>query len=705
MENSFYPKSPEMLPGNLKKLPGSYYLRAWLAVFSVFLFFILYFALVAGTAYLVYLALIFEMVEINKFTILMKLGAIAGSAMLFVFTLKFIFKLKNIKPDNRKKVNLKENPELKDFVLRVCKETGAPRPKSVYVDPDVNAYVAYTNIWLSLLFPTRKDLTIGLGIIDCLNLSEFKAVVAHEFGHFAQRSMKIGSYIISANTIIHDMIYTRDRWDEVLAQWRASDIRLSAAAWVITPIVWLIRSLLGLFYQFLNIMHSSLSREMEFNADKVAVSAAGSDSIISALWNLDRGADIWQETINHAYLAAQKDLYVSNLYLHNQIALQRNEKTMKTAFENLPKDKRGGKKYFSTSENSKVGMYASHPPNDHREDNAKTPYVFCEIDEKSPWNLFAEKTIIQEEVTLLFYEKYLVKKPAKFVETEKFEAFISAESKGKDLLKEYDNTFENRYLNIPEEAELISLSKNSNGGGVQRLDQLKLDLKKLMQPVQEIEKLMNKVQQIGQGITKEKSFTYKQVEYKRKNLQEGFDILFQEREKLFAETFKEWDKDFCALHYHLAHEQGKAEDLLDLYKQHQSIIKLYKEFVNIRHGIFKKINDLQSNDEVTESEVNRADQQIRDTIPVLNQLLEDLGNHKFVPLPNLKNVSELKNAIVPRGKFEIQAGKIFQHGRLDIFLNALEAAINHCQRIDQNSIKQILLFNKQVVESAQEELV
>ena len=321
MTSPIYHTSPTDIPKNFTALTPSYQLRASLAILSIILFFVLYFLLVAGLGYLAYLAVIYDMGSVNKFTILMKLGAIAGAVMLFVFTLKFIFKIKNFNPKNRIKLNLREQTELKKFVYDLCKKTGAPKPKSVFIDPDVNAYVSYTNMWLSLFLPVRKDLTLGLGLISCLNISEFKAVTAHEFGHFAQSSMKIGSYIISANTIIHDMIFTRDAWDNTLEQWRASDIRLSAAAWLITPVIWLIRQTLNLFYQFLNLMHSSLSREMEFNADKVAVSVTGSDAIVSALWKLDNGSAAWNSTINHAYMAAQKKIFVKNLYAHNNLEL------------------------------------------------------------------------------------------------------------------------------------------------------------------------------------------------------------------------------------------------------------------------------------------------------------------------------------------------------------------------------------------------
>ena len=139
-------------------------------------------------------AIFYPIQNVNRFTILLKIGAVLTAITLFTFTLKFIFKIKNHKIPNRVKLKENENPELWAFILQICKDTGAPKPKNIYVDPDVNAYVSYTNMWLSLIFPVKKELTIGLGLVSCLNLSEFKAVMSHEFGHFAQRSMKIGSF-------------------------------------------------------------------------------------------------------------------------------------------------------------------------------------------------------------------------------------------------------------------------------------------------------------------------------------------------------------------------------------------------------------------------------------------------------------------------------------------------------------------------------
>lgn len=696
MATSYYPQSPARVSKNLTSLTPSYQLRTSLAILAILLFFFLYVGMVVGLGYLFYYAIIYDMGSVNRLTILLKISAIAGAAMLFVFTLKFVFNLKNHKPENRIKLEKDKNPEVWNFIDQICKETGAPKPKSIYVDPDVNAYVSYTNSWLSLFLPVKKELTIGLGLVSCLNLSEFKAVISHEFGHFAQSSMKIGSYIMSANTIIHDMIFSRDKWDNLLDQWRASDIRLSAAAWVITPIIWIIRQVLTLFYQLLNIMHSSLSREMEFNADKVAVSTSGSDAIISALWKLDGGSSNWASTINHAYLAAQKKYYVKNLYTHNILAIDRASDNQKTLLENLPDDIRGGKKFFSSSEISKAGMYASHPPNDKREDSAKVPYIECEEDSRSPWILFGSKELLQEEMSAFIYNKYLNKLPKEYISSEDFESFVKAEKIGNDLLEEYHHTFENRFIYIAKKEELETEAATILQPSYTRLEELKTDLLALVNPVKEIELLMLKAQQISEGTTKENEFSFRGVSYKKYNLQEGYTVLLAQREVLFTDSFKEWDLSFCAFHLALAKRTAKESKLLKLYDQHNALNHIYLRLVKVKNTISEELNNLQSREDVTQQEVNLFGERINNLVLSLDKEMTSLDAIVFVPLPNIENVNELREAIVAGGSFKKETGPMFENGGFNRIYGAIENAVIHCQRIDQKSIGEILSFHKEL---------
>jgi len=690
---TYYPASPHDISKKLTSLPSAYKIRAFLAILAILLFFILYFSLVVGLGYLAYYAFIYDMGAVNKLTILLKIGAIAGSIMLFVFTLKFIFKLKNHKPENRIKLKKVAHPELWSFVDKICNETGAPKPKNIYIDPDVNAYVSYSNIWLSLFLPIKKELTIGLGILDSLNLSEFKAVISHEFGHFAQSSMKIGSYINSANTIIHDMIYSRDSWDKLLDQWRASDIRLSAAAWVITPIIWCIRQVLALFYQFLNIMYSLLSREMEFNADKVAISTSGSDAIISALWKLDSGFEKWNHTVNNAYLAKQKKVFTQNLYTHNDLAIQRSQKEQSALLDGLPAHDKGGKKYFSSSENSKVSMYASHPPNDMRQENAKDPYIQCEQDGRSPWVLFNNAHTLQEEMTALFYKQYLGNTPKEFSTVEVFENFIAQETKGKHLLEEYLHTFENRFLHIEEEKELLKKVEKLTSIDINSIDKLKRDLATLMTPIKEIESLINTAFQISEGTTKETSFSFKGKDYQKKNLEDGYNLLISEREKIFNDDFKNWDTAFCTLHLALAKKSAKEKELLAIYQQHRIICEIYKSIVATKNQIIKDLNKLQAKDEVENHVIHSFGNRIKDLHVSLNEHINSIDTIDFIPMSNIDTAQEFKEAIVDGGEFIRAKGLIFENGEFDNILNSIDNAVTHCQRLDQKSIGLILMFH------------
>lgn len=698
MTTFVYPASPAELPRNLTGLSAAYMAKAILAVLAILLFALLYVALVIALGYLFYLSLIFDIGATGIYPLLIKLGAIAGAGMLLFFTIKFLFKLKNPEPANRIELTRRNHPQLWAFVEQVCRETGAPMPKAIYVDPDVNAYVAYTNIWLSLFLPVGKELTIGLGLVNCLNMSQFKGVIAHEFGHFSQRSMRIGSYIASANTIIHDMIFTRDKWDELLEKWKTADFRLSIAAWVITPIIGLIRQVLRLFYSFLNIMHASLTREMEFNADKVAVSVAGSEAIISALWRLDNRLEFWSGTLTNAYLAAQKGMHCSNLYEQQSMAQILEEAKRPTHHADLPADERGGRRYFTSSENSRVSMYASHPPNDQREANAKQPFVPCDTDERSPWILFSNPEELQHRMTRLVYEVYLQRTPADFVEGTEFRRFVEAESEGKELAEAYERTFDDRFIHLPDRQEMDA-SKVNAMEIADGLRHLKEEIKRLMAPVREIEEQMRKAREMAAGTSREKTLTFNNVTYTKKELQQAWTAMEEKREKLFFEEFTEWDIAFFALHRRLAVAVGRVDELERLYAQYAAISGVQRLVLGGRNYLMQGVGKLQELHQVHQEDLTNFEHQVRDVVRQLNEKIASLSGIDFVPLPNIDTVEELKEAIIGEGAFRVETGPIFEEGRFDKLMFDLGRGAQHCRRLDEKGIATILTLHAELLES------
>src|SRR4029077_13874659 len=90
-----------------------------------------------------------------------------------------------------------------------------------------------------------------------------------------------------SNRGIGDVVYSRDALDNFIATIRNTDIRIAIFAWGFTGILWLTRKMLEGLFKLINFANSSLSRQMEYNADLVAVSVTGSDSLIFALARLD----------------------------------------------------------------------------------------------------------------------------------------------------------------------------------------------------------------------------------------------------------------------------------------------------------------------------------------------------------------------------------------------------------------------------------
>lgn len=692
-----YPISPLSVPEKFTTPSTAYQLKSMLAILGVILFFILYFSLVIVLGWLVYIAFTYQITYLNKWTIILKIGAILGSAMLFTFTLKFIFKLKNVSANNRIALSKDDYPILWDFVYKICEETGAPKPRKIYVDPDVNAYVAYSSPWLSLFLPVPKDLTVGMGLVECLNLTEFKAVISHEFGHFAQRSMKVGSYIMTSNTIIHDMIYNRDKWDEVLEKWRSIDLRLSAAAWLITPIIWIIRQILALFSQLLNIMYSSLSREMEFNADKYAVKTSGSDAICSSLWKLESGFSSWNQILNYMYLADKKGIYIKNIYEVFENFMSSEKSSYVEQLSSLPEHPSGGKQFFTSSELSKVSMYASHPPNVLRENNAKNPYLACEAYEEPAWTLFNNPEDLQIQATALIYDLYLNKTPKEYCDAKTFIEFIASENMHTDLLKEFFNSFETRFLEIPKEQELIKTEiLFPEAKELIITDALKTELQQLLEPVRELEKKIETIQAMSQGTTKIKTIDYEGQAYSKRQLSKVYELIMKELEKLRNDTFKDWDIKFCETYYVLSKRCGKDHELLGLYKQHRFLTNYFKLIIASLSKVNTELISLQQRSDVSASEVNSFGEQVNAHLDNLNKKMETLKKLSWIALPNLQSIDEFLNFVVEGGQFKKGKTPMFENGEFNRIFQQLQTAQNHCQRVDLLSVGAILSKHKEI---------
>ncbi len=205
------------------------------------------------------------------------------------YLIKPLFIYPRSSSDNRLEINERDCPGLFSMIRDVAHATGNKMPKHVYLSPEVNACVFYdrNSIW-SVFLPTRKNLMVGVGLLHGMSTSEVKAILSHEFGHFSQQSMRIGTMTFRLMLIIRTMIDYAQKQQQEDAIARSMDDYEYRWYWYLSvyPISFITKKTIS-FYNWIEKKNRSLSRYMEFEADIVACKIVGARSFISSLCKLE----------------------------------------------------------------------------------------------------------------------------------------------------------------------------------------------------------------------------------------------------------------------------------------------------------------------------------------------------------------------------------------------------------------------------------
>lgn len=395
-----YPSGPTDVPPTLIQATRQYKRNAWLAVLSLLLFVALYLALTGWFAWVAYSALSEVAAGIDDPLLHGLLGCCA--AFLAIFMLKAVFFVQKGGDSKDLEIKAADHPQVFAFLNRLADEAGAPRPHRVFLSPRVNASVFYDLSILNLLFPSRKNLEIGLPLVNCLTLSELKAVLAHEFGHFAQRSMAIGTWVYIAQQIAGHVIAKRDVLDRFLAGLSHFDLRVAWIGWLLSLIVWSIRSLMDTVFSGVVLAQRALSRQMEFQADLVAVSLTGSDELIHALHKLQAADDAWERSVQFANgMLAEQQKPADLFAVQTRIIERLGEILDKPDYGRVPRNNGKDQRVFKNLFAQPPQMWSTHPANADREQNAKQRYLAAPHDPRSAWLLFDDPEIIRARINEL----------------------------------------------------------------------------------------------------------------------------------------------------------------------------------------------------------------------------------------------------------------------------------------------------------------
>jgi len=392
LDTFVFPGGPAIVPEGITKATPRYRRHAIVAMLSLSGFVLLYLALMiwfACTAYLIFS-------NLHNHATGQVYIAIAGasSAFLALFMAKGLVFVQKGSAGRDLELKRADHPRLFKFLHAIADEAGAPKPHRVFLSPRVNAAVFYDLTLLDLFFPSRKNLEIGLGLVNTLTLSEIKAVLAHEFGHFAQKSMAVGRWVYVAQQVATQIVNKRDAFDSFLNGVSRLDVRVAWVAWVLRFIVWSLRSITDTLLTGVILAQRALSREMEFQADLVSVSLCGSEPLITALHKLSGADDAMDRALNfaaseHADGTPVKDVFAiqSRVLEHLQSIYDDPHYGAAPAKSSLPPDQY---RLFKSDVAAPPRMWATHPANADREDNAKKVFVPCQNDDRSAWELFPD---------------------------------------------------------------------------------------------------------------------------------------------------------------------------------------------------------------------------------------------------------------------------------------------------------------------------
>ncbi|MFJ9522663.1 M48 family metalloprotease [Kitasatospora sp. NPDC101801] len=193
-------------------------------------------------------------------------------------------------------VTREQQPELWARVDRIAERTGVRGPAEIRLIPEVNAGVREDTKLLGLI-PGKRHLVIGAPLLIGLTEAELDSVLAHEFGHYSNRDVRLaGVTVAGRSAILHTIHGLHARADGHQAQQQA-ELRAKAAKRLakgkkVTEEKaggGVDRALAKLFTQYAKLyfrVSESVSRRQEYAADRSAAAIAGRDATAAALRRL-----------------------------------------------------------------------------------------------------------------------------------------------------------------------------------------------------------------------------------------------------------------------------------------------------------------------------------------------------------------------------------------------------------------------------------
>ena len=175
-----------------------------------------------------------------------------------------------------------------------------------------------------LIGRTERTLSIGLGALSGMSVSEFKAILAHEYGHFSNNDTAWNSLTFTNSGVLQNTL--RNMPSPQSADEDAGGAYVAATA--LNPALWVLMAYSFLFSVFTN----GFSRIGEVLADKNAVTYFGRKNFVKGLRKVSLNGLLFAQVADPADLAKKiidENKVYTNLYAYLDVVKNSlNEETM-----------------------------------------------------------------------------------------------------------------------------------------------------------------------------------------------------------------------------------------------------------------------------------------------------------------------------------------------------------------------------------------
>ncbi|MHA3788722.1 M48 family metalloprotease [Flavobacterium hauense] len=497
-------------------------------------------------------------------TLMLGLGCISIGLLILFFMVKFVFS-KN-KTDRSQLIEIKQQdePQLFAFIKEIVDETGTDFPKKIYISSEVNASVFYDSSFWSMFLPVKKNLHLGVGLMNSVTVDEFKGIVAHEFGHFSQRSMKVGSYVYNVNYILHNMLYDNASYDTIISKWANISSYFSFAALIgiriIDGIQWVLRKV----YEVVNINYLALSREMEFHADEVAANVAGSQALATSLVRLDLAGHAYNHTLEFYGQKIADNKKPDNIFpqMSHVMIHWANEFKLPTV-NGLPQATLDSKTRFNKSKLSFGDQWSSHPSDKDRINRLESLNIpIKNTDTNIATTLFKNNQETQKTVTAKLFSEVNYAGIILPHTINEFQPEFQETINKSSFHKKYNNYFDDQMLGKINFDDLT----DSTFSEEELFNDKSVDL--VYQSIG-YKNDFETLNQIASGTFKVKSFDYSNIRYKASD---AANLAGNVEEQLIEinQNIEENNKKIVTHYYNMAKKNGQLDLYINKFNQYQS---------------------------------------------------------------------------------------------------------------------------------------